>query len=718
MLPPLKKIIPQLESLPTHWQTAILRNYRLAPTSRIAQILECTEEQVHQEAERMGLRRGEADPRWMTEGYITLIRNNWYLLPYEQLLELLQWDEARLDYSLAKDDFLSTKLGRMKPECERVVYAPLTKEQIAQTEQTARMIHHYDTSDRAYFNFFPPSDRPAVSTHRQGKNMRMVHGYLTPCGDAFLEDTRSHLPDELLDRYAECGINALFIHGVLATLSPYPFDPEVSRDYPIRRAHLRDLVERAGKRGIKICLYLNEPRALPVSWFGTRVSADAMGHRIGDMAALCLLTKEGRDYLYHAVRDLFEAVPDIGSVFTITKSENFTHCTYGGYSLDTCTCPRCSKLPVEALPPMVNNIIMEAIRDSGSKAELIANLWGWSPALGWSEEQTNHALALLDRGVAALGISDYDLAIEKGGIKSNVIDYSISNPGPSEVTRKALVKAAELGHKSYAKVQINCSWECSVVPYLPVFDLELEHLQKLHAIGVDDLMLTWTLGGYPSIAYDMVADYQENPDGFSMERWYEKHFGANAAEIHHAVKLLCDGFSELPFSVRMLYFSPKNLGPANLWSLSPDEKFSCMVCYSYDDYEKWIHPYPLEIYMSQMEKLIGIWQEGCEALSVIEGDALAKEMLLYARVALMHFKADLIHTRYADAKRDLANNRDILFGLLAEERAVIEELLTLTAQSPLIGYETSNHYFYTERNLIEKMTQLEILEKQLKERGE
>ena len=211
MLPPIKQVIPQLESLPTHWQTAILRNYRLVPTERIARVLACTEEQVHKEAERMGLRRGEADPRWLTEGYITLIRNNWYLFPYEQLLELLQWDEARLDYSLAKDDFLSTKLGRMKPDCERVVYAPLTEEQIAQTEQVARTIRHDDTSDRAYFNFFPPSDKPAVITHRQGKSMRMVHGYLTPCGDAFLEDTRSHLPDELLDMRNAASICSLFM---------------------------------------------------------------------------------------------------------------------------------------------------------------------------------------------------------------------------------------------------------------------------------------------------------------------------------------------------------------------------------------------------------------------------------------------------------------------------------------------------------------------------
>ena len=88
---------------------------------------------------------------------------------------------------------------------------------------------------------------------------------------------------------------------------------------------------------------------------------------------------------------------------------------------------------------------------------------------------------------------------------------------------------------------------------------------------------------------------------------------------------------------------------------------------------------------------------------------------MYARVALMHFKSDLIHTRYAAAKRDLENNREMLGELLREERAVTEELLLLVAKSPLIGYETSNHYFYTERNLIEKLVQLDELEGQLQD---
>ena len=91
-------------------------------------------------------------------------------------------------------------------------------------------------------------------------------------------------------------------------------------------------------------------------------------------------------------------------------------------------------------------------------------------------------------------------------------------------------------------------------------------------------------------------------------------------------------------------------------------------------------------------------------------------MLLYAHVALVHFKSDMIHTRYALAKRK--GDMETLLGLLDEERELAEELLILSAQSPLIGYETSNHYFYTERNLIEKILQMDQMHQRIVDNSE
>ncbi len=35
---------------------------------------------------------------WLERGYVTIIRRNWHLLPYEQLLELLDWTVEEMDF--------------------------------------------------------------------------------------------------------------------------------------------------------------------------------------------------------------------------------------------------------------------------------------------------------------------------------------------------------------------------------------------------------------------------------------------------------------------------------------------------------------------------------------------------------------------------------------------------------------------------------------------
>src|SRR5947208_1519077 len=54
--------------------------------------------------------------------YVSVIRQNWHLLPLEQITELLGWTREKLDFTLKEDDFLDIKLGP-KPACAPVVYA-------------------------------------------------------------------------------------------------------------------------------------------------------------------------------------------------------------------------------------------------------------------------------------------------------------------------------------------------------------------------------------------------------------------------------------------------------------------------------------------------------------------------------------------------------------------------------------------------------------------
>ena len=63
-------------------------------------------------AESMGLPPAAAVPaEQKSRGYITLIRRNWHLLPYDQLLELVEMTPEQLAFALREDDFLWVKLG-------------------------------------------------------------------------------------------------------------------------------------------------------------------------------------------------------------------------------------------------------------------------------------------------------------------------------------------------------------------------------------------------------------------------------------------------------------------------------------------------------------------------------------------------------------------------------------------------------------------------------
>ncbi len=101
----------------------VWRNWNAVEPAKLARILGATVPEITAVADSMGLpSAGPVPPELKERGYITLIRRNWHLLPYEQLLELLEMTPERLAFALREDDFLWVKLGRLKPKCEPLRY--------------------------------------------------------------------------------------------------------------------------------------------------------------------------------------------------------------------------------------------------------------------------------------------------------------------------------------------------------------------------------------------------------------------------------------------------------------------------------------------------------------------------------------------------------------------------------------------------------------------
>jgi len=100
----------------------VWRNWNAVEPARLAEILGTTEGNVRELATSMGLPAANVVPEMRTRGYITLLRRDWHLLPYDQLLELVGMTQEQLAGVLREEDFLFIKLGSLKPKCEPLRY--------------------------------------------------------------------------------------------------------------------------------------------------------------------------------------------------------------------------------------------------------------------------------------------------------------------------------------------------------------------------------------------------------------------------------------------------------------------------------------------------------------------------------------------------------------------------------------------------------------------
>ena len=81
----------ELPHFPARWQAVIWRNWGLVPVSRLAAVLRMSERTAKTEAARLGLDPEEpVQSRWCTHCYLSVIRSNWNLLDYGQILQLLE----------------------------------------------------------------------------------------------------------------------------------------------------------------------------------------------------------------------------------------------------------------------------------------------------------------------------------------------------------------------------------------------------------------------------------------------------------------------------------------------------------------------------------------------------------------------------------------------------------------------------------------------------
>jgi hypothetical protein len=520
-------------------------------------------------------------------------------------------------------------------------------------------------------------------------------------------------PEGLLRRLSECGVNGIWMQGILYQLTPFPFEPSLSKGYEKRRESLKRLVEKAKRFGIDIYMYFNEPRAMSDAFY--RKYPELRGTREGDFYALCTSDDRVKEYLYSGMKDLFSDIPDLAGFFTITMSENLTNC-YSRLGRREQECPRCKLRKPEEVVAEVNNLMARGAKAGNPDAKAIAWTWGWNPS--WTE----NVIRSLDEGIMLMCVNEEGMELDIAGYHPVVIDYTMTVPGPSQRAINNWTIAKQTGRKTLSKVQLNCTWELSALPFLPLAQICDERIRNIKKQGVEGLMLSWTLGGCDSQNLDIASLYYEEPtEENPLERYMEKTYENTVQRVMKAQEIFSEAMRMFPFHLTVLYTAPQNYAPAAPFYEYKTGYTASMIGFPHDDLQTWKAIYSEEDFQKQFHKLVSKWKEGVNLLEEATEVRNSKfaELLRMAKGAYYHFKSTLNHIRFVMERNKLLSDtltmeeqiqaKKTIRSILDDETETVLNVLKIRSEDSRIGFEASNHYFYTVQDLKEKIINLHYL---------
>lgn len=690
---------------PDRMSAFVWRNWMLVPHNLLARVVFADESDLQQIAIQMGLpAKVDVLPEWRTKGYITVLRRNWHLLPYEQLLILLGKSREELRFSLIEDDFLWYKLGRVKPKCEMLKWkGGEVEEHRGERERIAAILKEEGLDPAApeepRFTFVRELSAPCPDWSGRKPAMdspfstRVIFSYFADYADPLGDDALASFPEGLLQRLADQGVNGVWLHTVLRMLVKDPKYPEFGEGGERRLGNLQKLVDRCGRYGIKVYLYMNEPRGMDPAFFDKTGRESLRGAVHDGLQAMCTSSPETHRWVRESLRHVFSTVHGVGGIFTITASENLTNCaTRDG---DKETCPRCKGRSRADIIREATADLVAGMKEGDPNAEALVYAWAWEKG------DVEEIVAGLPKGnVRVMSVSERRIPLNRGGIPAVEGDYSISVVGPGEESLNIWRIARKNGAGVLAKVQACNSWELSSFPYIPAMDLVAQHAVNLAGAGVDGVMLSWSLGCYPAANLSVYRDLRkgERTAGPLLDRMAAELYGEqNVVRVRQAWTAFSNGFSNYPFSTGVIYLGPQQWGPANPLYAEKTGYPATMVGIPYDAIKGWCSEYPPDVWIDLMQKVADGFEKGC---ALMEGIASEREQNLF-RGEWMDFASCADQARFVMA-RDRGDEREMKRLAKVElERA--KRFLPIVRADSRIGFESSNQYFYVPIDVIEKV---------------
>ena len=368
-----------------------------------------------------------------------------------------------------------------------------------------------------------------------------------------------------LNRIAHDGGNGLILKALFRDLVPSQIIPEYGRESEPRLDRLRRLVQKCARYGLRISLYVNEPRAFDADDPVLAAHPDLTGHRAGKTICFCTETQLGGEYLEESTRTLFELVPGLGGLVDITVGERPTHCYSMSNRLNNC--PRCSKKePDEVLTAMLARM-KGAMASVAPDAELIS--WPYTQYGCWGREATVTSASRVPDGVALMHNFESDGREKQLGKWRYAHDYWLSYVGPSDLFRRCARTAVGGGRRAYAKMTVAASHELGTVVCIPVPGILYDKYSAMHELGVSGATETFDFGNYPSLMTRAAGQLSFAPFPTTKEDFLfalaRRDWGEGAPRVAEAWQWFEKGYRNIPLNINFSYYGPMHDGP--VWPL-------------------------------------------------------------------------------------------------------------------------------------------------------
>ena len=581
---------------------------------------------------------------------------------------------------------------------------------------------------------------------------RIIRSPWSDFWNAEIETALSAYPDEYLAAIAGQGYNGIWLHcrlrEAVSTTLFGKVDGEAVDVYS-------RLVERAGRHGIKLYVFMNEPHALSSDdpfWkkhpdlAGQPLTFDVGCGNEGRYVALCTSTPEVRTFLEEGCHNLFSKVRGLGGVILITASEAHSHC-YSHYPVGqkrysdpniqawthaTFECDRCvERRPTEVVAEIIRTI-RKGIRSVSREADIIAWTWSWYIL---ERDPQEDLIGRLPKDVMLL--ADW----ERGGTKNvcgqrhPVDEYSFSYAGPSPRFKNRQAVARRNGLRMLAKLQIGATHELVTVPYMPLPTLLARKMERLHERKVDGYLGCWIFGGAASPMSRLAGIMSRREDisaDQAVRELAKSEFGSDAAGVVvRAWNRFGNAWKKYPVSISFLYYGPMNYAVAHPLSLEarktlripshlplPRDRRGRLQLG--DSLDAWLEPFDAATVVGALKALVDEWRKGVAILEAAltdhpENRALALEHNLARYVELttrstinvirFHVALRKLRKTASDAVR--TREREKIKRVLQDERDIARAARDVVRFDPRLGYhpEAFCHQFTVE-DLDRKIRQL------------